>query len=1036
MKFIKLVALLLITVHFAEAQENKTDNNVLQTYNTGLLFFDHSLYGPARYMHRQFMDSKQLATEDDFSNIKDEAASMYAISGLRADLMSGENELVTFINHRYPDPVTIPAILELGSYYFNKQWYQRSIETYDMVDLDQLAEYDMVEASLKKGYGLFVTKEFAKARTELERTKDIKSPYYYPTNYYYGMCQYFLGNYNDATVSFEKVKNNDIYKSFVPYYLVQIYYAQNQNDKVIEYGETALKDKQLRNRKEIRQIIGQAYFKEENFEKALPHLEFYEANTETLTVDEFYQLGFTQYKLHKYKDAINNFKELSLLDTRLGQVVNHYLADCYNKTGDKLSARSAFKKVSQMDFEPELRDEATLNYVKLSVESGYEREAINTLLKIDKNNKNYSEAQDMLGELLENTSDYANALQIIENMPTVNEKFKVIYQTLALKFGIQLYNDNKKDAALESFNKAYKYQSSRITASQAMYWSAMIYHENNEYNKSNAILKNYFETSSGITWMPEESTQAMAYYMQGYNYFKQKQYNQAESAFRQASALFKSNASKFKSKQIIEYIWPDAIVRNGDCLFKNRNYKEAVQFYNQAIEKKQGPYVYALYQRGMIEGLQGEPFEKIVTMRDLKTKHPQSEFADDALMQLGDTYAEVDNFENAYQAYNELITKYKTSQLLNEAYLKLGLNAYNKGDLNKAIEHYKSVIANNPSARESESALLGLQEIYINGLGKSDEYVAYVSTIPGYKVTESAVDSLAYMVGALRYNDGDYEKAITGFSNYLDKYPNGANRIKAIYLRAESYSVLKQYDNAFVDYEKLTQLGNSEFYIQSLRKSALIAYNLLQNFDKAFMYYDAYYNVISDEDEKYKAALGALRSAFRISKTEAVKKYGTLISSHKLASVDEQASAWYYLGKAYLRENDMNTASDAFKKAAGMVDNNQAAESRYMIAEILYKKGNIKAAEEQCNLANESNAAYPFWIAKSLMLLSDIYVDKSDLFNARAALEAIIENFKDDTELLNEAQSKLDLVSQLEKQKSRIKPGSEERDILELQSPK
>lgn len=1014
------------------AQQTAIDLDLQKPYKMGQDFFEQSLYGPGRWQQSQYIHLVHPATEDDFANLKDDAAAMYAISGLRADMMSGENEVVTFIHDKYPDPVTTPAILELGSYYYNKKWYKKCIETYDMVDLQSLSEYDMSEAALKKGYAHFVSKEFDDAKKVFALSKDKQNEFYYPTNYYYGMCEYFTNNYKAAINYFDKVKNNSVYKSYVPYYLTQIYFSQKQYDEVISYGEQSLKDPELRNRKEIRQLLGQSYFNQDKYEKALPHLEYYETNTDKLTTEEFYQLAFTQYQLKKYSDAIKNFKELSLLDQKIGQVSNYYLADCYYRTGDLLSARTAFKKVSQMDFDKGMQEESLFNYGKLSAESGYERESINTLLKINTSSKFHTKAQDIIGQLLENTSDYATGLQIIEEMPSIGEKMKTIYQSLALKYGIQLYQNQDKDAALTQFAKASKYQSSRITAAQGTYWTGMIQHEKGDFKQSQAILSKYFALSEGITWMPDESTQAMAYYTQGYNHLQQKDYGKAEKEFKSALELFSKNAAKFKNKTITEKVWPDAMVRTGDCLFKYRSYQEAMKYYNQAIQKKQGSYVYAMYQKGMIEGLTEEPYEKIQTMRDIKVKYPDSEYADDALLQLGDTYFEVENVENAYQSYSDLVTKYKNSPLVNNAHLKLGLIAYNKGDMNRAITHYKSVFANNPNAKESESALLGLQEIYINDLGKSEEYVAYVSSLPGYKISDAAADSLAYMVGALRYNEGAYDKAVMGFNNYLDKYPAGANRIKAIYYRAESNTLLKKYEDALADYEKLAKAGNSEFYIPSLRKSALIAYNYTQNFEKAYLYYDLYYQNNNDEDEKYKAALGALRSAFRNSNTEAVKKYGNIVTSNKKANTEEQATASYYLGKVYYRENNLSSALVAFTKVSEKSDNNQAAESRYLIAEILYKQNKKQEAEDQCNAANEANAAYPFWIAKSLILLSDIYVDRSDLFNARAALEAVIENFPDDKELITQAKDKLKAVEQFEKQKSRIKPSAPTNNLLEL----
>ena len=1016
----------------ASGQQNSISLDRWQSYKTGSAFFENSLYGPARYMHQQFIKQIHPPTEDEFSNLKDESAAMMGISGLRLDLSGSENDLIRFINQKYSDPVTTAPILELGSYYYNKKWFKKATEMYAMAELSNLPEYDMSEASFKKGYSHFVSKEFKQAKDDLARTKDIQNIFYYPSNYYFGLCDYFTGNYKNAVSSFEKVKSNEAYKSFVPYYITQIYFAEGQSEKVISHGEEALKDNDLRNRKEIRQLIGQSYFKMNQYEKALPHLEYYEAQTEKMTIEEFYQLGFTQYQLKKYDAAIKNFRELNLQDTKLGQLVNYYLADCYYKTGDLVSARAAFKKVSQMDYEKNMQEEALFNYGKLSAEAGFEREAINTLIKIKSGSKYMAKADQILSDLLENSSDYASVIQVVESMPSPSEKLKATYQNACLKQGMVQYNSGNTDSALSSLAKVSKFHVNKIASAQSQFWTAQMLHEKGDYKSSIQTFENYFDVSNGLEGLPDESAIYMGHYAQGYNYLELKDYKNAEKSFKNALVAFNLHSKKIKNQELLNNVWPDAMVRTGDCLFKANKYADALGFYDKAIQQKKGGLVYALFQKGMIEGLTGEPYEKILTLRDLKTDYPTSEYADDALLQLGETYFDLENTDNAYNSFLELVTKYKNSPLRNAAYLKLGLLAYNKGDMTTAISHYKNIMENNPSARETESALLGLKEIYVNDLGKSDEYVAYVSTIPGYKITGSAADSLAYMVGALRYNDGEYEKAIAGFTSYLTKYPEGGSKIRAIYYRAESNTLLKKYDKAMEDYEALAKLGSSEFYMQSLKKAGLISYNYTQSFEKAFQYYDLYYANITDEEEKYKAALGALRSAFRINKSEAVKKYGVLVSSSTKANLEERAAADYYLGKSYFRDNDFTNALQSFKQASEKVNNNQASESRYMIAEILFKQGKFTEAEAQCNEANDKNAAYPYWIAKSLLLLSDIYVNQNDLFNARAALEAIIENFSDDKDLIASAQEKLKAIEVMEKQKNRIKPTN--NNLLELQT--
>jgi len=1021
MRFLISIIILVFSLSVMNGQENSISIDRIELYKQGRSFFESSLYGPAGFSQEKFMHQVHPATEDDFTNLQDDAAAMKAISSLRLDLTSGENELITFITEKYPDPSTTPAILELGSYYYNKKWFKKSIDMYNMADLENLPEFDMSEASFKKGYAHFVLKEFKEGKSVLARIKDIQNIYYYPSNYYYGLCDYFTGNFTGAISSFEKVKNNDGYKSFVPYYITQIYFAQNNSDKVIVYGEASLKDGNLRNRKEIRQLIGQSYFKIKAYEKALPHLEFYEANTEKLTIEEFFQLGFTQYQLKYYKAAIKSLVELNLLDSKLGQLVNYYLADCYYRTGDLVSARAAFKKVSQMSFEKSMQEEATFNYGKLSAQSGFEREAINTLIKIEKKSTYYKDANKIIHDLLTNMSDYPAAIQIMENLPSIADELKITYQSVCLKYGMQQYNVGQTEDALKNLSKALKYNLSNIIAAQSKFWTAQIQNEKSEYTKSIKTFDEYFDISNGLEGLPDESSPLVGHYTQGYNYLMLKDFRNAEKSFKNALVGLNINSVRIKNKDLTDKIWPDALLRTGDCLFKANKYKDALGFYDEVIRKKQGGFVYAMYQKGMIEGLMGEPYEKILTLRDVKTQYPNSEFADDALMQLGDTYFELENVDNAYASFTELTSKYKNSPLKNAAYLKLGLIAYNKGDMKAAISHYKAIFQNNPSSKEAESALLGLQEIYINDLGQSDEYVAFLSSIPGYKITDSAADSLAYMVGALRYNEGEYEKAVSGFNNYLDKYPNGGSKVKAIYYRAESYSLLKKYGPALDDYEKLAKMGNSEFYVQSVKKAALISYNYTQTFDKAYMYYDLYFSNITDDDEKFKAALGALRSAFRISNDEGVKKYGTIVGNHKKADEEEKAVAFYYLGKIYYRDNDLENAKSSFTKAAEKVNNNQAAESRYLMAEIFYKQANPTKAEDQCNDANDKNTSYPYWIAKSLLLMSDIYVDRKDLFNARAALEAVIENFPDDADLQTAAKDKLKKVETLEQQKNRIK---------------
>lgn len=130
-----------------------------------------------------------------------------------------------------------------------------------------------------------------------------------------------------------------------------------------------------------------------------------------------------------------------------------------------------------MSFEKSMQEEATFNYGKLSAESGFEREAINTLIKIEKKSPYYKDANKIIHDLLTNMSDYATAIQIMENLTSIPDELKITYQYVCLKYGMQQYNVGQTEDALKNLSKALKYNLSNTIAAQSKFWTAQIQNE-------------------------------------------------------------------------------------------------------------------------------------------------------------------------------------------------------------------------------------------------------------------------------------------------------------------------------------------------------------------------------------------------------------------------------------------------------------------------------------------------------------------------------------------------------------------------------
>ena len=121
---------------------------------------------------------------------------------------------------------------------------------------------------------------------------------------------------------------------------------------------------------EISKIIGESFFNLESYIEAVPYLEAYRGKKGTWENIDFYQLGYAYYMQGNYEKAIGQFNKIIGKKNSLAQNAYYYLADCYLKTNQKAAAQNAFKSASRMNFDPIIKEDAFLNYAKLSYEVG------------------------------------------------------------------------------------------------------------------------------------------------------------------------------------------------------------------------------------------------------------------------------------------------------------------------------------------------------------------------------------------------------------------------------------------------------------------------------------------------------------------------------------------------------------------------------------------------------------------------------------------------------------------------------------------
>lgn len=1016
------------------AQKTTVLSEAQVAFKKGMEFFDGKVYGLAQNEFRKTIELLLPVNEPEAKLLKQKAELNFAKCAVNLGQPEGENLIIEFARKNQPDPIANEALLDIANFYFNDRKFDKAMALFNSIDTYALPSNQRSEVIFKKAYLNFIKKKFSIAKSQFRSIKDVQNEYYYPANYYYGMCNFFTKKYADAITSFQKASGSKRYKPYVPYYITSIYFAERDFSKVINYGVSKAEDGKVKNQADINRLVGRAYFEEGEFSMAKKYLEYAAKRVKKMDASDYYQLGFVQYQSQEYKKAVKNFKKLNREKNKMGQLAMYYLADCNLKSGDKRSARNAFANASRLNYDKKIQEESLWNYAKLSYEMRFDRDAVDALQKVNPRSPNYAEAQGLMGDIFLNTRDYVKAMEIIERMPTKTTKIKQTYQKVAYYRGVQLAGDGDLDGAKKLFYKSLDNDYDARTSALAHYGLGEIAHQQKKYRESNQHLTKFLNAAKSINNLPDGASVHTANYTVGYNYLKEKNYKSALGYFQDAVAGIKRNTTYIQDNYIKNQVLADATLRAGDALFKENNYNSAIKYYDEAINKKYSGYVYALYQKAIIEGLRGNPTDQILALERLTEQYPNSEFTDDALLSLGNAYQDIGRTNQATAAFNKLVRNFKgKSNLVNQGLLKLGLIAYNSGDLQGAIKNYKDVFKNNPDPREAEGALAALEEIYVDDLGQPDNYLSFRESLGGYDVTTAARDSINFKAAESQFDLGNYAKAITKYNDYIAKFPNGRHIIPAYFHRGESNTALKKYSVALRDYDYVINKGHSRYYEKGLRKASIISYNHEKDFEKAYSYYSKWADVASTEEAKFEAQLGTLRSAYRTGRTDAVYSMANKVSSNPRASRDQIAAANFYLGKMAFDKKDYDRALASFNKVVSISNNENTAEARFSIAYVYYVRRDLDQAETSAMNAIRENSSYQIWVAKSGLLLADIYVEQSNYFDARALLEGMISSYEGEAEVqaqVNEAKQKLAALNAKENRTNGLtNPNS---DILEL----
>ena len=880
----------------------------------------------------------------------------------------------------------------LGNVYFEKGDYNAALREYLKVEPSEVEFNHRSEYDYRTGFSYFQIGDKENAKKYFKRVSDGKSYYRNAATYYYADILFSSKQYESADKEFVKIEKDKALKKLVPVYRFYIKYYLGYEDEVLRMAPDLLADPNLVLRDEVERIVGDVLFNRGEYSKALQYYTLSKSDAKPTTntkqassVD--YPMGYCYYMLGQYDSAALHLASFVGKDDSTAQNALFTLGDTYIKLGRKHDARTAFKSASDMRHNTDIQEEAAFNYAKLSCElnpNAYNESirSFENYLKRYPNTKRKSEIQQILTSLYCTTKNYKDALALIEKNKKELLKdatMRQAYQRILVNRGIDLINERNLQQASICFDSAVAVNAKPAVTTDALYLSAEAQYRLANYPRAQKLLDRFFTSSS----RKSSEFYPQALYTAGYVFMRRKMYDRAEEKF---SEFLQTASSDTDRRQLL-----DAYNRMGDCLYVAKNFDGAIGYYDRVINAGGQDADYATYQKALCYGAQGKNIEKLNSLNYIFEKFSNSPLSPKAMFEIANTYLICDNNEMALLYYNNFIKKYSQSSFVPQALLNVGLIYYNTDRNDKALETFDILLSRYQGSDEARDALMAVKNIYIEQ-DRAEDYFAYVTRTTKSSVSAVEQDSTLFLAAENRYFAGNYDNAIAGLSNYIQKFPHGLFVLKAHYYLADALTRTNQPDKALSHYEWVAERGNNA-YTETCLYQAATTYYAQKNYRKALDFYVPLVMVSSTDASRLQARMGILHCWYQLKDTANVAISALELSSEPKASQEQKDEAAILKARSYYYAGNLTKAFDAYAALTSSTNGEYMGEAAFRRASILTAQNNLDQAEVIIeDVVNNPGSDY--WLAKTFILWADIFHQRGNDLQARQTLQSIIDNYE------------------------------------------
>lgn len=962
------------------AQQSRHYHSPEHEFTRAKELFDKQQYGSAKSLFTQVYQK----IEDNFDTRKQ--TSLFHMALCATILYHDDAEqLAYYFASEYPQYMDLDRMwFHLGEYFFTKKQYKKALVEYQKINPKILTEEEKASYEFKMAYGYFIQDMYAEAKPLFSSVMQSENDYKNKSIFYYSHILYTEKSYNAALQGFTRLINEETYSEIVPFYVAHIYFGTERYNEIIAQKDELLSKSSKKRLPEINGIIAQSYFQIQKYREAIPYFEEHIKTNSNTACEIYYMIGYCYYKNNQYSNAIDNLTQSICSNDSINQYAYYTLGDCYLQNNQKEFASRAFLSAYEKGNNARIKEDALFQYAKLQYELASNPflsaiSAFEKYLNEYANSARRNEVETFLSSIYLTTKNYKAAIVSLEKITNKSTTLLKAYQRVTYYRGLEFFNENNYEEAEQYFNISLSNNYDAAIYAQTLFWKSEI-----DYRR-----ENYKQAANGFTLFLNNSKSKevveypMCFYNLAYAEFKQKKYSSATTRFKEFLS--------FKN-QIADYrLIADAYNRLGDCAFMQSQLESAHVYYSQAVEMNVYDVDYALFQKAQTEGSLRQYDTKNNTMKELIERYPSSSYIADAQYEIANTFFSAGKIQEALNAYDNFITQNPKNQLVKSALLKKGSIYYNNNQDEKALEVYKQIVANYPHTDEAGTALKSIENIYVAS-GNVDDFFNYVRNVSSDKITVSFQDSVTYNAASEQYFSKNFIEAEKGFEQYINRFPDGVFILKANYYKGECALRRNDFISALPAYEYVIQhKGEEQFLFPSLQNAARIQL-ADSNYKQAIVYYKQLNEHAPLTSQKIEGLHGQTLCYYHLKDFNNALILAQQLSAEEHADLSQKELGHLIAARSAIAIDSFALAEKEYTILSKGNSTESASEALYYLAYINYLSNDMDKTEKRI-FDMLVNITHDYWLAKSYILLGDVYLAKGNSFQAKHTYMSIIENY-------------------------------------------